>query len=75
MQNGDRNTKFFHAYANQRKKRNQISKIIDKDGRLCSSKEDIEEAFISFFKELLMTSQQLEVEACTSSLIRRFLHK
>jgi hypothetical protein len=71
LQNGDRNTKFFHAYANQRKKRNQISKIIDKDGRLCSSKEDIEEAFISFFKELFTASQHLEVEPCTISLVQK----
>jgi hypothetical protein len=68
LQNGDRNTKFFNAYANQRKKRNQISKIIDKDGRLCSSKEDIEEAFISFRKELFTASQQREVKAYTISL-------
>jgi hypothetical protein len=34
---GDRNTKFFHACANQKNQRKLISRIVDKEGRSCPS--------------------------------------
>jgi len=34
---GDRNTKFFHACANQKNQRKLISIIVDKEGRSCPS--------------------------------------
>lgn len=32
LQNGDRNTNFFHTYASQRKKANRICEITNADG-------------------------------------------
>jgi hypothetical protein len=46
---GDRNTKYYHACANQKHKRSQIEQIIDKDGRTCSTQQEVEKAFISYF--------------------------
>jgi hypothetical protein len=34
---GDRNTKFFHACANQKNQRKLISIFVDKEGRSCTS--------------------------------------
>lgn len=38
----DWSTKYFHACANERKRDNQISTILDASGRLCSKHKDIE---------------------------------
>lgn len=41
IKNGDRNLKYIHACANQRKKGNFISQILDENGRLCTTNVDI----------------------------------
>jgi hypothetical protein len=66
--NGDRNTKFFHAFANHRRKKNFISKVRDKNGSLCVTKDSIEEAFVSYFKELFSAGDNVDVDTCISSL-------
>jgi hypothetical protein len=35
LKNGNQNTKYFHAYASQRSKKNDITEVLDKDGRSC----------------------------------------
>ncbi|XP_018826172.2 uncharacterized protein LOC108995126, partial [Juglans regia] len=49
LQLGDRNTKFFHASASQRKKKNSIVEIADVNGFTVRRHEDIEEAFGEYF--------------------------
>lgn len=34
LKHGDRNTKFFHGFASERRRRNRIQKLIDDDGRV-----------------------------------------
>jgi hypothetical protein len=41
LRHGDRNTKFFHASAIQRKSHNLISKIVDAQGQECDTLEGI----------------------------------
>lgn len=54
---GDRNTKFFHSKANQRKKTGEIKKIKDENRMWWRGKERVERAFIDFFFfELFATS-------------------
>jgi hypothetical protein len=52
LQEGDRNTKFFHACANQRRSRNNIETIIDDVGCPCASQTAVEEAFINYYQKL-----------------------
>jgi hypothetical protein len=68
---GDKNTKFFHACANQRNRRSQIVKVTDKHGRLCTTQGDIEEAFVQYFKELFTTGDALEVDNSLVAIERR----
>lgn len=36
LKNGDKNTKFFHACANQKRKKNIIKSVLDSHGRLAN---------------------------------------
>lgn len=42
---GDKNTKYYHAYANQRMKKNFIKCISFDTNQICEMKEVIDEAF------------------------------
>jgi hypothetical protein len=55
-QSGDRNTKYFHTWANQRRKTNSIRQISDEGGTLWLKKGDISRVFLDYFKKLY-TSQ------------------
>ena len=37
LHDGDRNTRFFHSKASQRRRRNYITKLYDANGGWCSS--------------------------------------
>jgi hypothetical protein len=54
--------KIFHASASQRSKGNQVNKILDKDGRLCTTHGAIEEAFLNYFQDLFKAGENLNVE-------------
>jgi hypothetical protein len=64
LKNGDKNTKFYHACVNQRRKANQIEQIVDASGRLCSSDCEIKEAFNEYFVKLFSLSEPTCMELC-----------
>lgn len=43
LQEGDQNTKFFHAYASRKRRRNCIEKLVNTQGKECNTSELIEE--------------------------------
>lgn len=49
LQNGDRNTKYYHSYANQRKRNNNIQSLVDSNGLLISNQTLIGKQFTSFY--------------------------
>jgi len=61
---GDRNTKYFHSWAKQRKKVNSISSIMDRDGRIWKKKCEISKAFLSYYEDLFTTQRPAGVEHC-----------
>jgi len=68
---GDRNSRFFHASANQKYCRSRISVIKDANGRQCNTKEGIETAFISYFQDLFTAGDNLMVTASIAALDRK----
>jgi hypothetical protein len=49
LQLGDCNTKFFHMYANQRKKVNHVSEVEDANGVICTNAVNISRAFMEYY--------------------------
>lgn len=47
---GDKNTQYFHAWANQRRRKSHISKIQDLEGAVWSQQEEIGSAFSNYFQ-------------------------
>lgn len=53
---GDRNTKFFHAKATVRKRKNRIEGVLDENGNWSIEAEEIERRFCEHFAELFTTT-------------------
>jgi hypothetical protein len=73
--NGDRNTKFFHLYANQRKKTNYISVVNDDAGVNCTHLEDISRAFMEYYKTIFSTSGHIVEDDYLAALEERVTPK
>ncbi|GMI84759.1 hypothetical protein HRI_002145200 [Hibiscus trionum] len=80
LNNGDRNTSFFHSFASQRRNRNRIRKLRGANDEIIDSDEGIFAAVVEYFKSLYMTkgvddpSTILdEIDACVSSEMNRSL--
>jgi ribonuclease HI len=71
LQHGDRNSKYFHAAATQKNRRSKISEIQDFSGQRCTTTETIEEAFVSYFRDLFKGEPQLEVDQCIQALDKK----
>jgi hypothetical protein len=68
---GNRNTQFFHVWANQRRRQNHIGSILDLDGNVWNDQEDIGRVFTCFFHNLFTSLGASEVEASTSTVQSR----
>jgi hypothetical protein len=68
---GDKNTKFFHACANQCSKKKTIQQIVDMHGRLCTSQVEVQGAFVNYFQELFTAWADIDIKPCIRHLARR----
>ncbi|KAL9444312.1 hypothetical protein AB3S75_017491 [Citrus x aurantiifolia] len=53
---GDKNTKFFHAKASSRKRKNKIEGVEDNAGIWLEEKTEVENRFCEYFQDLFTTS-------------------
>ena len=56
LKEGDKNTKFFHAQASERRKQNTIFGIWDEAGNWCDEKESIAHTAINYFENIYTTT-------------------
>ncbi|KAL0009461.1 hypothetical protein SO802_010963 [Lithocarpus litseifolius] len=68
--NGDKNSKFFHSRATQRKRKNSILRIRDANGGWNSNPEDIAQCLIAFFQDLFSSANLQQNDATTNSIHR-----
>ncbi|XP_074282866.1 uncharacterized protein LOC141607414 [Silene latifolia] len=71
LKEGDRNTKYFHRKAGQRKERNHIVKLVDKDGRVRDGLEDITGLAKEYFEELFTSGEPRHFEHILDGIERR----
>ena len=71
IKSGDRNTKFFHATANQRHRKNRIERLRDGDGRWKDEPEDVENIILNYFSTIFSTDHPEDFEASLSAVNSR----
>ncbi|KAG6730912.1 hypothetical protein I3842_01G104000 [Carya illinoinensis] len=65
---GDKNTKFYHLHATQRRKTNRISQIIDERELPVNEKKHIGSIFSNFFQDLFTTSNPSGIVECLEDM-------
>ncbi|XP_042958118.1 uncharacterized protein LOC122293667 [Carya illinoinensis] len=68
LSEGDRNTKYFHQCASDRRKSNVVRKLMDSNGQAVSSKEGICALFQEYFTDIFTSSNPSKPEACIASM-------
>ena len=65
---GDRNSKYFHSQATQRKRKNSIQKLRSTNGQWSSSSEEVTEILIGYFQELYTSANQVPCDTATEAI-------
>ena len=68
---GDRNTRFFHATANQRRRKNSIVGLQDSNGVWNEDKEGIERVIMDYFTSIYRSDQPSSFEDSLSAITNR----
>jgi hypothetical protein len=68
LRGGDRNTKYFHACANARKKSNFITSISNTEGHNFNSSEEVQSTFVNYFQSLFTSDVIGDMMPCTQPL-------
>jgi hypothetical protein len=66
--NGDRNTQYFHAWANQRRRINRIQRVRDTAGQEWQQPGDVTQAFLHYYQEMFTSGGVQDVETCLAGL-------
>jgi len=59
---GDKNTKFFHGKANQRRKTNEIHKLKDGDGVWWRGEDHVERILVDHFSDIFSSSNPDDID-------------
>ena len=71
LKHGDKNTKFFHAKASQRRRRNHIQRIKDRDGNWVEEIEDIARVATNYFDSLFTVGTCSQMEECLNTVVSK----
>jgi hypothetical protein len=69
--NGDQNTQYFHAWANQQRRINRIQKVHDTAGREWQQQNDIPNVFLHHFQEMFTTEGTHGLKDCLEGMENR----
>ena len=71
LQNGDKNTKFFHATASQRQRKNRVGGMLDDEGVWQEEPEIVENIILDYFKSIFSSDQPASFDASLEAMDRR----
>lgn len=60
LQNGDRNTRFFHEKASARYNKNYIEGLLDKDGQWQEDENKVVDIAVDFYRNLFRSSNPMD---------------
>jgi hypothetical protein len=66
LKEGDKNTKFFHQKASNRKKKNCITRLVKDDGTVCDNSPALEQHAKEFFVDLYQAEAVIGIEEVLS---------
>ncbi|XP_074304372.1 uncharacterized protein LOC141639082 [Silene latifolia] len=75
LREGDRNTKFFHQKAGQRKKKNFIGKIYDEEGIRREGDEAVEKVAVEYFSKLFTTDNPTDFDDIFEGIEHRVMRE
>ncbi|GJT41078.1 reverse transcriptase [Tanacetum coccineum] len=70
LSDGDKNTRFFHSRASNRRKRNSIFRLKDQDGRWIDNEEDVRGLVAHYFNDLFSTSSPQDCDSVVKDIDR-----
>ena len=56
LKDGDKNTRFFHSKASQRRRRNYITRLHDGNGNWCTNQQQIRDTIVDFYTNLFTSN-------------------
>ena len=62
---GDRNSRYFHARATQRFRKNSISSLKKSDGTWCGNQDEVADTIVAYFQDLFMSTNPTNLENTT----------
>ena len=65
---GDRNSKYFHSHASQRKRKNLIRKLKDSNGHVFEDNESIADCLVQYYQTLFSSTTQQYCSSATYSI-------
>lgn len=68
---GDKNTRFFHLRANQRRKRNRISKLKRVDGVITKDEREMASITLAFYKDLYQSEGTFDMDHVLDTVPRK----
>ena len=72
---GDKNSKYFHFKASERKKKNTILRLMDEEGKWCNSKDGIAGIAMSYFEKLYTISYPSKIAEVIATIPTRVTHE
>ncbi len=70
LREGDRNTRFFHSRASQRRRRNAILGLRDENGEWCEQTDQVSWIAVEYFQNLFQTAGPTEIHQVTNNVPR-----
>ncbi|XP_030939894.1 uncharacterized protein LOC115964781 [Quercus lobata] len=68
LEDGDRNTRFFHCRATQRRRKNLISRFKNQSNIWCTKLEEVSDIFLAYFQQLFSSSNPEIAETDLNSI-------
>lgn len=62
LKEGDKNTRFFHASVEGRRRRNRMMDILQEDGTGTKNENELSAEIASYYRELFKTSEARDIE-------------